>query len=67
MEQINKEFDVPYYIFEEIVNYVELTAHGKNKSMKWENIKMLLGLAKVNDKLTSEQVEFLINKYNREL
>ncbi len=67
MEQINKEFDVPYYIFEEIVNYVELTAHGKNKSMKWENIKMLLGLAKVNDRLTSEQVEFLINKYNREL
>ncbi len=67
MEQINKEFDVPYYIFEEIVNYIELTAHEKNKSMKWENIKMLLGLAKVNDRLTSEQVEFLINKYNREL
>lgn len=67
MEQINKEFDVLYYIFEEIVNYIELTAHEKNKSMKWENIKMLLGLAKVNDRLTSEQVEFLINKYNREL
>lgn len=32
MEQINKEFDVPYYIFEEIVDYIELTAHGKNKN-----------------------------------
>lgn len=67
MEQINKEFNVPYYIFEEIVDYIELTAQGKCKSMKWENIKMLLGLAKVNDRLTREQVEFLINKYNREL
>ena len=66
MEQINKEFDVPYYIFEEIVDYIELTAHGKSKSMKWENIKKLLGLAKVNNRLTSEQVKFLINKYNRE-
>lgn len=61
MEQINKEFDVPYYIFEEIVDYIELTAHGKSKSMKWENIKKLLGLAKVNNRLTSEQVKFLIN------
>ena len=37
---------MPYYIFEEIVDYIELTAQGKCKSMKWENIKMLLGLAK---------------------
>ena len=26
MEQLNKEFNVPYYIFEEIIDYVELTA-----------------------------------------
>ncbi len=29
MEQLNKEFNVPYYIFEEIVDYVELTAISK--------------------------------------
>lgn len=42
MEQLNKEFNIPYYIFEEIVDYVELTAKGYSKCMKWENIKSLL-------------------------
>ena len=26
MEKINEDFNIPYYIFEEIVEYVELTA-----------------------------------------
>lgn len=51
---INKEFYVPYYIFEEIVDYVELTAKGYSKCMKWENIRSLLRLAVVNDRLTEE-------------
>ena len=50
MEQLNKEFCVPYYIFEEIVDYVELTAKGYSKCMKWENIKSLLKLAVVNNR-----------------
>lgn len=62
----NKEFNVPYYIVEEIVDYVELTAKGYSKCMKWENIKVLLNCAKVNNRLTQEQVKFLIEKYNRE-
>lgn len=66
MEQINKDFNIPYYIFEEIVEYTELTNHGYCKSMKWENIKRLLGLAKLNNRLSSEQVNFIIEKYNRE-
>lgn len=66
MEIINGEFDIPYYIFEEIVDYVEQTSQGHCKSMKWENIKSLLRLAKFNKRLTDEQVNFLINKYNRE-
>ncbi len=66
MKQINKEFNIPYYIFEEIVEYIELTNHGYCKSMKWENIKSLLGLAKVNNRLTEQQVKFLVEKYNRE-
>lgn len=66
MEKINKDFNVPYYIFEEIVEYVELTAKGHCKCMKWENIKALLRLAKVNNRLSNEQVELIINKYNRE-
>ena len=51
MEQLNKEFCVPYYIFEEIVDYVELTAKGYSKCIKWENIKSLLKLEVINNKL----------------
>ncbi len=66
MEQLNKEFCVPYYIFEEIVDYVELTAKGYSKCMKWENIKSLLKLAVVNNNLTKEQAQYLEKKFNRE-
>ena len=66
MEEINKDFNVPYYIVEEIGEYIELTNQGHCKSMKWENIKALLRLAKVNNRLSNNQVEFIIEKYNRE-
>lgn len=66
MEQINEEFNVPYYIFEEIIEYVELTAKGYFKYMKWENIKSLLRLAVVNDRLTEQQAEFLEKEFCRE-
>lgn len=29
MNKINEDFDIPYYIFEEIVEYIELTAKRK--------------------------------------
>lgn len=66
MQEIKKDFNVPYYIFEEIVEYIELTNQGHCKTMKWENIKSLLGLAKINNRLSSAQVNLLIEKYNRE-
>ena len=66
MEQINEEFNVPYYIFEEIVEYVELTAKGYSKCMKWENIRSLLRLAVVNERLTEQQAEFLEKEFCRE-
>lgn len=66
MEEINKDFNVPYYIFEEIVEYIELTAQGHCKTMKWENIKSLLRLAQVNKRLTKEQVDFITKEFSRE-
>ena len=66
MEQINKEFDIPFYIFEEIVEYVEQTAQGRCRRMKWENIKSLLKLAQVNNRFTQEQVDYIIKTYCRE-
>ena len=59
MEQLNKEFCIPYYIFEEILDYVELAAKGYSKCMKWENIRALLRLAVVNDRQTEDQAKFL--------
>lgn len=66
MNKINEDFNVPFYIFQEIVEYIELTAKGHCKCSKWNNIKALLRLAKVNDRLTEQQVEYIINTYCRE-
>ena len=66
MEQINEEFNVPHYIFEGIIEYVELTANGYCKCMKWENIKSLLNLAVVNKRLSKQQADYLKEKFCRE-
>ena len=66
MEQVDTDFNVPYYIVEEIVDYIELTAKGYCKCMKWENIKALLQLEKINNRLTQEQINFLVKTYCRE-
>lgn len=62
----NQEFKIPYYIFQEIVEYIELSSSGKNKGTKWENIKSLIGLAVLNNHITRAQGDFLIKTYNRE-
>lgn len=66
MEQVNKDFNIPYYIFEEIIDYIELTAQNHCKTAKWENIKSLLRLAQVNNRLTEQQVKHIIDNYCRE-
>ena len=66
MGQINEDFNIPFYIFEEIVQYVEETAQGRCRCMKWENIKAILNCAKVNKRFTQEQVDFIVEKYCRE-
>lgn len=66
MEKINEDFMIPFYIVEELIDYIELTAQGRSKCVKWENIRALLRLAQVNNRLSNEQVNFIINKYNRE-
>lgn len=60
------EFNMPYYIFEKIVQYVEETAQGRCRASKWKNIKALLGLAKVNNRLTQKQVNIIIKEFCRE-
>ena len=60
------ECSIPYYIFEEIVEYVEETAKRRSRSMKWENIRSLLKCAVVNHRITKQQVEFIEKHYCRE-
>lgn len=66
MNKINEDFMIPFYIVEELIDYIELTSKGYSKYAKWNNIKSLLKLAQVNNRLSNEQVNFIINKYNRE-
>ena len=66
MKKINEEFSIPYYLFEEITEYIELNTKGSTKSMKWENIKSLLKFAVANKRLTKEQADFIEKQFNRE-
>lgn len=66
MSKINTNFDIPYYIFEEIVEYIELKSDGSYKTSKWENILLLLNTAVMNKKLTYEQAEYIKKTFCRE-
>ena len=50
MKKINNDFNIPYYIFEEIIEYIELKKDSKNKVSKWDNILLLLNIAVANKK-----------------
>ena len=56
---MNEDFNIPYYIFEQLVSYIE---NGKS-IIEWENIKVLFKIARLNNRLTKEQIEFLEKKY----
>lgn len=63
---INFDFDIPYYIFEEIIEYIEQIHSNKLDNGKWKNIKSLLRLALINGRLTKEQVTYIEETYCRE-
>lgn len=56
---INENFDIPFHIFDEIVEYV---GNGKPAYM-WKNIYTLIKMAENNNILTTSQVNFLIDNY----
>lgn len=65
MEQEIQKEKIPYYIQEEIEEYIQLTKEGKNKCMKWENIKVLLRLAVMSKRITNKQAKLIEEKYCR--
>lgn len=56
---MNRDFNIPFYIFEEIIEYIE---KGK-PTTKWNNIMTLLQLAKLNNRLTESQIKYIIDTY----
>ena len=50
-----KEFEIPDYIKQEINEYIISIKSGKGVSGKWLNIRTLLSVALVNNKLTYTQ------------
>ena len=66
MKYLKNDFFIPYYIFEEIVKYIEDTAKGKNRFSKWENIKSLLRLAVVNNSLSNDEAEYIEKTFYRD-
>ena len=66
MSKINTNFSIPYYIFEEIVEYIDLKSKGIQKASKWDNILMLLNTAVINEKLSYEQAEYIKKTFCRE-
>lgn len=53
------DFNVPHYITEEIEQYTNDCKNGNFRCMKWENIKSLIGLAVISNRITKEQGEYL--------
>jgi len=66
MSKINTNFDIPYYIFEEIIEYIDLKNKGIDKISKWNNIVLLLNTAVINKKLSYEQAEYIKKTFCRE-
>jgi len=58
-KNINEDFDIPFHIFDSIVEYVQ---KGR-PTTKWHNIYTLIKMSECNNKLTSSQAEYLINNY----
>ena len=54
---------IPNFIIEEIEEYTEQTKQGHSKNMKWENIRALLGMAVINNRITREEANAIEKKY----
>jgi len=66
MEELKKSTYIPRYVADEIIEYIELTEQGYSKCMKWENIRALLRLAIVNNRITRTQADNIEKTYCRE-
>lgn len=62
MNQTTINYDVPQYIIDEVNDYIYDVKNKKNRCMKLENIKSLIGLAVLNKRITRNQGMDILNK-----
>ena len=55
---MNKDFNIPYYLFEELLDY-------EHNATTWENLRYIIQMAVFNNKITQQQADFLIQKYKK--
>lgn len=63
---INKDFNMPFYIVEELVEYAKKEAIGQCATINKENLQGLLKLAVINERLTEEQAKVIIKEFCNE-
>lgn len=61
-----EEFNIPYYVFEAIVNYVEHSARGTYSRESWNDVVMLINMAQMNDRFSESQANKLKERFCRE-
>ncbi len=61
MGELAVGFNIPEYITEEVKEYIKDESNGKNRYMKFENIRALIGLAILNDRITKEEGREILN------
>lgn len=64
--KIDEEFNIPYYVFEAIVNYVEHSAKETYSRESWNEVVMLINMAQMNDRFSESQAKKLKEKFCRE-
>lgn len=50
-------FNIPYYILDEITEYIEFNSKGKLKVSNIDNIKSFLNLAVINGRISKKQAQ----------
>ena len=54
---------IPNYLVEEIKEYTQQTKQGRSRYTKWENIRALLGMSVVNNRITRKEATAIEKKY----
>ena len=52
---ISEKYNIPFYLLEEIYEYVNSCTDGESNATKWGNINTLINLAVMSERLSREE------------